>query len=121
LTKFTEISVTGRGLSAGSPCHIRGKRQKTSGESFKGRAVIGRIQAARNWDDRRPNTSYCRGVSLSKAQRKNRLPVQIMVTFWIVAHPWPAMNRKHVFALGEEKITMISSGIEAPITQPFSF
>jgi len=44
-----------------------------------------------------------------------------MVTFWIVAHPWPAMNRKHVFALGEEKITMISSGIEAPITQPFSF
>jgi len=72
----------------------------------------------RNWDDRR-RTSYCRGGSLSKTQRTNRLPVQIMVTFWIVAHPWPAMSRKHVFVPGEKKITIILPGIEAPITRPF--
>jgi len=64
---------------------------------------------------------YCRSGSLSKAQRTNRrLPVQIKVTFWIVAHPWPAMSRKHIFAPGEEKIIMILPGIEAPITQPLN-
>jgi len=56
MMKIIEISVNGRGLSAGTPCHIRGKRQKTSWESFKERAVIGRTQEARNWDDRRRNT-----------------------------------------------------------------
>jgi len=43
-----------------------------------------------------------------------------MATFWIVAHPWPAMSRKHVFAPGEEKIIVIVPGIEVPITQTFS-
>jgi hypothetical protein len=63
----------------------------------QGEGSIRRTQAAnvrRNWDARRSNKSYYRGGSLSKAQRTNRLPVQIMVTSWIVAHPWPAMSRK---------------------------
>jgi hypothetical protein len=115
--KITEISVTGRELSAGTPCHIKGKRKTTTWESFKEKAVIGRAQAAnvrRNWNDRR----YCRGWSFSKAQWMNRrLLVQIMVTFWIVAQPWPAMSRKRIFAPGEEKIIMILPGFEAPISQ----
>jgi hypothetical protein len=116
--KITEISVTGRGLSTGTHCHLKGKWQTTSWESFKEKAVIRRAQAAnvrRNWNDR----SYSRGGSFSKAQRMNRrLLVQIMVTFWIVAQPWPAMSRKRIFAPGEEKIIMILPGFEAPISQP---
>jgi len=43
-----------------------------------------------------------------------------MVTFWIVAHPCPAMSRKHIFVPGEEKIIMSLLGMETPITQPFN-
>ena len=123
MTKITKISVTERGMSDGTPCHIRGKRQTTSQGSFKERAVTGRTQAAKvrgNWDDRSRNTSYCWDGSLSKAQRTNRIPVQILVTFWIVAHPWPATSRKRVFAPVEDKIIMILPGIETPIPLPFS-
>lgn len=118
LMKSTEISVTGRGLSAGTPCHMTRKRQTTSLESFKEGAVVERTYTAkvrRNWDDWRHNTSDCRAGSLSKAQRKNLLPVQIMVTFRIVAHPCSATARNHGSAPGEEKNIMILPGIEALI------
>jgi hypothetical protein len=60
--KSTEISVSGRGLSAVTPCHMTLKTPTTSRESFKERSVEG-AHAAKvrgNWDDWRHNTSDCR-------------------------------------------------------------